>query len=212
MDWQTLLAGAIGVITTLITQYSIKLKTKADARKTNFEADNVLLESYNKLISKLESIKKDVEGENEKLRVEVRSYEDKRHEQNQKITNLQFKIIQLESAQMDLPIPMWLKDREGGILFLNKAYESLFLIPNGKDANDYIGSDDIKIWGKEIGALYKSHDLEVVQTGQIWNGKEKILIKGKIEIWQIIKYPRYFGNSIIGIAGVAIPPPPKINE
>ena len=86
------------------------------------------------------------------------------------------------------------------------------LIPNGKKAADYIGNSDIDVWGKEIGEAYQSHDMEVVNSGQVWNGSEKIMIKGKIEYWQIIKYPRYFGNSIIGIAGVAIPPLKKQDE
>lgn len=124
------------------------------------------------------------------------------------LSYLQNKIILLESAHMDLPIPMWLKDTQGVMLAVNSAYEKMFLIPNGKTSQDYVGNRDVDVWGPVLGAQYWSHDQKVLHTGQTFDGFETVVLDGVQMNYRIIKYIRYAGRAKIGIAGIAIPPGP----
>ena len=124
------------------------------------------------------------------------------------IADLRNKIILLESAHQDLPLPAWLKDMKGVMLALNAAYEETFLIPRGFEASDYIGKTDYDIWPEEAAKAYRKHDKHVMRTGKMWHGEEKIPLKNdpnEADIWTIIKYVRYSGRTKIGIAGIAIP-------
>ena len=124
------------------------------------------------------------------------------------LSYLQNKIILLESAHMDLPIPMWLKDTQGVMLAVNSAYEKMFLIPNGKTSQDYVGNRDVDVWGPVLGAQYWSHDQKVLYTGQTFDGFETVVLDGVEMNYRIIKYIRYAGRAKIGIAGIASPPGP----
>lgn len=122
------------------------------------------------------------------------------------VLGLRNQIILLESAHMDLPIPMWLKDTKGIMLALNASYEQTFLIPNGKTTSDYIGKTDIDVWGQEIGTQYWKHDQQVLRTGRKFDGKEIVEVDGEKTEYRVIKYARFAGRTKIGIAGLAIPP------
>lgn len=122
------------------------------------------------------------------------------------VAELRNKIVLLESAHQDLPLPAWLKDTKGTMLALNPTYEEMFLIPRGYTATDYIGNDDKAVWPPEIAEQYTKHDKMVLRSGKVWRGVENIPNEvGEIEEWNIIKYVRYSGRTKIGIAGIAIP-------
>lgn len=119
------------------------------------------------------------------------------------LADLRSKVILMESAHSDAPLPMWLKDINGRMLSVNKAYEESVLIPMGKTATDYIGKTDFDIWPKEIAAVFKKNDIEAIETGRaVWAIEE-----GNGQKYQVIKYIRYAGNIKLGIAGIAIPMP-----
>lgn len=127
------------------------------------------------------------------------------NELDSKVISLQNKITLLESAHQDLPIPMWLKDMDGVMLAVNASYEETFLIPNNKTIEDYIGKTDFDVWPKEVAESFRNHDKLVMRTKKVFNGEEDVLIGGEMIQYSIIKYPRYAGRVIIGIAGIAIP-------
>lgn len=121
--------------------------------------------------------------------------------------DLQNKLILLESAHHDLPFPQWLKDTNGYMLSLNKAYEDVFLKPAGKTASDYIGHTDEEIWGTEVAKQFAIGDQHARREKGYWIGIEPIQISGNdiSERWKIVKYARLVGGVVVGIAGIAIP-------
>ena len=128
--------------------------------------------------------------------------------------NLKTRLLIMESAHQDAPIPMWLKDTTGIMLALNPAYEAEFLAPLGATAKDYVGKTDLEFWqafvGDEAGAVvakdFAANDLHVQATRVMWLGVEKVAdASGRIQNYAIMKYPRLEGNFLIGIAGIAIP-------
>lgn len=123
------------------------------------------------------------------------------------VERLQNKVTLLESSHQDAPIPIWLKDRNGIMLALNPEYEKLFLVPIGKNREDYLYNSDYDIWPEDVAAEYVKNDQYVMRTKETWRGLETIVDhQGERSKWQIIKYPRKAGGVIIGIAGIAIPP------
>lgn len=144
--------------------------------------------------------------DNERLRKSISDYSLQVNKLNNQVQQLQTKIILLESGQMDLPFPMWLKGVDGTMLALNEAYEHTFLIPRGKNENDYIGRKDEEIWGEKYGKAFFENDLKVMRKKQpLFTIEDVPGLNGKVEKWKIIKYPRYAGRVVIGIGGVAIP-------
>lgn len=121
-----------------------------------------------------------------------------------KLLNLQNKLLLLETAHSDLPLPMWLKDLDGTVLSLNKAYEDAYLLPIGKTILDYLGHTDYEIWPKDVADAFANHDKMCLQKGRldamepVWNGVELTQVR-------VIKYVRKVNNVPIGIAGISIP-------
>ena len=137
--------------------------------------------------------------ENEILRLEL-------VEIHRDLGELKTKIMLLESAHTDAPLPMWLKDVSGKMLALNSEYEKQFLLPLGKTSMDYIGKTDDEIWPDHLAKQYKVTD-NLALVNDVWRGKETIVFPdGKEEQWSTVKYVRYAGKIKIGIAGLSIPP------
>lgn len=143
--------------------------------------------------------------DNDRLRKENETLKLELLEIHKDLSELRTKIILLESAHTDAPLPMWLKDVSGRMLALNSEYEKQFLTPIGRTALDYVGKYDEDIWPAEVAHEYKKHD-GLALLNDSWRGKETIYLNGVKEEWIIIKYVRYAGKVKIGIAGLAIPP------
>lgn len=158
------------------------------------------------------------------------SYQDLLDRQAIELNELKVRILSLEKENIELtarievltyssfesPLPAWVKSVDGRMIALNRAYEDLFLIPNNRTVDDYIGKTDEEFWGSlgapEVGRDYWETDLRVlatektirsIQTG-IFNKVKRDLI--------VYKYPYYTsygftGNrrQIVGVAGVAVP-------
>lgn len=121
------------------------------------------------------------------------------------LTNLKSKLVMLESAHFDLPLPQWLKDVDGRMLSINAEYEKTFLAPLGKEASDYIGKTDIEIWGEEAHEHFRKTDIKVYKTKKPAYVIEEVPDGiGGVTNYEIFKYPRFSGNVIIGIGGIAL--------
>lgn len=165
--------------------------------------------------SDFSEIVKQWQADNERLRVENQELKDMERVLAQKVSDLekrlndfQNKLVLLESAHLNLPVPMWLKDNNGIMMALNKAYEDAFLAPLGKSMTDYIGHDDTAIWDAETTAAFQRNDMAaMLSPKKVWYGTEPIIIKGNdiSTKWRVIKYVRYAGAVPIGIGGIAIP-------
>lgn len=119
---------------------------------------------------------------------------------------LKEKVNLLESSHMKVPLPMWLKDREGRMLSLNKHYEEVFLAPMGLTAQDYIGKTDFDIWPEEVARKFVDNDNRAFATNNTQYTLEPVPgTNGEITEWIIVKYIRYIDNIAVGIAGMALP-------
>lgn len=171
-------------------------------------------DDFNALISTWEKDNLRLREEVQRLDKRIQDVELMYSEQKKKADNLQTKLILLQTAHQDLPFPQWLKDIHGNMLALNRAYEDMFLRPNGLKAEDYIGKTDFDIWPEEIAKEYEKNDM-VVKTGRqpYWVGEESIMIADNdiSKEWKVIKYGRFMGRDYnnrpvcVGIAGMAIP-------
>lgn len=184
--WVTVIGSILsgGVLTALIQAFfgskSSRLNVAQDAMKD-------LLDRHTK--------------ENITLRQEVQKIGDLQVS----LERLRSKIALLESAHYDLPIPMWLKDVNGVMLAVNPAYEKQFLAPRGFYAKDYIGKTDKDIWPADIAKSYMDNDKQVLTTGEVYQGTEYAPDQHGVNHKLLtIKYPRYAGNFLIGIGGIAI--------
>lgn len=166
------------------------------------------------VLSRLLTAKKDnfqtlfdqLQKDNDRLRLELQKDREMIDKLNKKVNQQAIQIMLLESAHNDHPFPMWLKGVDGEMLSINPAYEDVFLAPRGKSMGDYIGQNDYNVWPKEIADKFWQNDLRVIRTRKTWRGREDIMnAAGGIEQWNIIKYPRFSGRTIIGIAGMAFP-------
>lgn len=149
------------------------------------------------------------------LEQDQRSLMDMRDELLKRINDLVIENAQLrarldlmESAQMNLPWPMWLKDKSGVMLALNPAYERKYLLPRGLTRSDYIGKRDIDVWPEEIARAFGENDRETAERGRVQDFWELIIVDGRREYERFLKYPRYVNGILIGIGGMQIPPEP----
>lgn len=125
----------------------------------------------------------------------------------QKINSMESKIMLMESAHHDLPLPQWLKDLNGTMLSLNAEYERIFLAPMGLKSEQYIGKNDVMVWGEETANHWRKLDFEVIKHRRHVFSTEKVPQGDETYVeWEILKYPRYAGNVIIGVGGIALKP------
>jgi hypothetical protein len=158
-----------------------------------------------------ESIANRYIDENDGLRADLRAATDRIESLNTRILGLerqlfglQNKLSMMESAHMDAPFPMWLKDVDGTMLALNQAYEDAFLAPFGKSASDYIGRKDMDVWGEATAAIYERND-HLAAAGHIVDVLEEVPLPTGVVSWRVIKYVRKVGRVPVGIAGLAVP-------
>lgn len=116
--------------------------------------------------------------------------------------------IILSSSHDSSPLPQWVKDDEGRVLAVNRAYERMFLIPRGYKVADYLHHTDESVWPQEIAEEFRRNDQEVWKRREVMDLLENIQhSSGEVKKMRIIKYPRYADGieQPIGIAGIAIP-------
>lgn len=126
----------------------------------------------------------------------------------QEVHELRTKLLLMESAHYDKPIPEWLKDLNGVMLSLNPAYERDFLKPYGVNSSDYIGKMDEEIWDEATAAAFRENDRRALTSPfKWWAGYETVVTKTghSLGVFLIFKYVRYSGTIPIGIAGLALP-------
>jgi len=127
---------------------------------------------------------------------------------DKEIANLRNQLMIFESANADVPVPIWLKDTQGVMLFVNEEYERAVLHPINKTSEDYVGFTDSNVWSKKVSKQFQSHDKEVmrkktsVEFTETWEGNNGITFEGRV-----LKYPRFMGGArktVIGIGGIIL--------
>jgi hypothetical protein len=159
------------------------------------ELIGTLLDRVNDLEDQVKTLSAKLEAQNKEMSdLRVRNKE------------LELRLSIMESAHLDSPLPQWIKDLSGRMISINSSYVENFLKPLGLNESDYVGKMDVDVWGEDIGREFRKHDQRVIETKKLWFGVERVLVAdGKKILHLIIKYPRYSGSTIVGIAGIALP-------
>ena len=141
----------------------------------------------------------DLERTVENLKTEV-------HRKDKEIQHLRNQLLIFESSHSDVPVPIWLKDTNGVMLFLNDEYEKTVLRPLNRTKEDYIGETDFKIFSPEVASNFRKHDRRVktqkkpIRFKERWKGADGADYEG-----DVIKYPRFLNrDTVIGIGGIII--------
>lgn len=195
MDWTLIITGLISALAGggLASYFNYRLGHK----KENTNEFSILLEQYKLL-------RKDDTEEINSLKNRIKELEDKDLELMLEIQSLKHQLMFFESSHLDIPLPNWLKDTSGKMLFLNKDYEELFLKPRGFSANDYIGQNDFSVWEDEVAKHFIQNDRQVIRTKKPYKWVEEIEIDGKPLYLEVFEYPRKFKDVIIGIGGIVL--------
>ena len=185
-------AISTGVITQIANYLVQRRRIQIDSKKSDNDITMSMMEK--------------LELDNKRLREEEETNSKRLVELERRLTELTQTVMLMESAHQDLPLPQWLKDRNGIMLAFNQSYEETFLVPIGVTKNEYIGRSDYDIWPEEIAKQYAINDRKVLLSRVVWEGEEDVQTPDGVGKWRVIKYPRFSGNILIGIAGIAIPP------
>lgn len=102
----------------------------------------------------------------------------------------------LEATSWDLPFPYWLKDMQCQMIYINQKYEKTFNVRSV----DYIGKKDSDVWSTDEAAKFNANDMKLI-NGEI----EYLTDDQEVPGYVVIKWKRWAGNILIGVAGMCIP-------
>ncbi len=183
----------VGYVAILIGSITAFLRMLIPARRRNFEA---LTDRQEKYADRHEA---DLERLHDRLDREEKDHDHCKAENER----LRASIMYIQSSQMDIPLPLWIKDMDGILISCNKAYEDQFLKPIGITAQDYIGRPDWEIWGKEFAKKIAAHERQLVVSRKELRGTDYIPVEeGKTVKTSWIKYPLFKNGTMIGHAGI----------
>lgn len=184
--------GALGAV---INGY---FNSKTEDKKTEIDASDRLISQWEKLLEPLQSRVKELE-------LQIEEFRQREIKHKEEISTLKNQLIIFESSHSDIPLPMWMKDIDGKMVFLNRLYEDQFLIPRGYTMHDYIGKYDSDVWSPEIAEVFAQHDKKVIRNKRYIREIEKIEDgAGSHYYADILKYPRMLNNKVIGISGIVM--------
>jgi len=96
---------------------------------------------------------------------------------------------------------VWLKDKEGRFLAINKA----FALACGRETPDeVIGKTDLDVWPKELAEKYRADDIEVMKQNKSLIVEELIVDQGETKWFKTFKTPIFDETGqVIGTTGYA---------
>jgi PAS domain-containing protein len=202
MDWGYIITALATAVTTVVGQWGINRATRKKERRDDFqELKDGYADEYNRLKTEIDTIKqKEEECTQRNLELEGKFMK----------LSAQFRLFQISKPQLEAPA--WVKDPNGVMLALNDAYEKAYLIPLGKTREDYIGKNDIEMWGAEIGEEYMKLDKRVILEGRPLSTIEPLHTRSGIKSVYVIKYPLTVPGVegqepfVMGIGGQTVEP------
>jgi PAS domain-containing protein len=214
---QILAGGVLGII----LSYIINNK-KVEKDKYTLLFEKLMLESDN-LRQQIRELSQDCERKTfmlqqemllakEKHVIELADHNKKLAILENSVNNHHMQIIMLESSHSYSPYPIWLKDMNGIMLYVNEAYVETFLKPQKKTRSDILGKSVLNIWSDHVAKKLMQFDSEILRQDAAYNYyfedylRLKTLDDSIDMVYRIIKYKRYYEKTLIGIAGMAIPP------
>jgi len=140
----------------------------------------------------------------EALTQRIEKLEHQSKEDQIEIHMLQNKLLIFEGSHTDIPLPTWLKDTSGKMLFLNTQYEEFYLLTRGYVMDDYIGNDDHAVWDDQTAIAFRKHDNRVMRSKQSIRFIEQVVIN-EVQYWiEVLKWPRKLKEKVIGIGGMEL--------
>jgi hypothetical protein len=203
MDWNSIIPSLIGVLGG--GTVGAILMYKLGSRKQDVNEFTSIISEYKNLMEK-----QDIRFI--ALEKKVSSLEE-RHEKNQhligkyekEVSDLRNQLLIFEGSHIDLPLPMWMKDTKGTMIFLNDYYEDALLAPMSHSMRDYLGKNDYAIWPKDIAEKSISNDKAVMRTKKSLRTVETLSDgSGGVYYADVLRYPRKLNNNIIGVSGIIL--------
>ena len=182
--------GALGaVINGYFTSQTEDKRTDLDATDRLVKHWEELLKPLRDRVDQLETALEDEREISSKYRTELSS--------------LRNKLMIFESSHFDLPLPMWMKDVKGRMIFMNDVCQDLVLAPLNLNIEDYLGKTDSEFWGEDFGKQFAKTDAKVLRTKKPLEVVHTFYDATNTEIKaMVLKYPRFHGNEIIGVGGL----------
>lgn len=175
-------------------------------RKQDESEFSTLVDRWQELYEKQLEKEQRQEKRINKLEKEVEILKKESIKKDDVIQELQHQLVIFESSHADVPVPIWLKDTSGKMLYVNSEYARQILNPIGLGAESYIGKKDADVWGEEIAKKFIAHDKKVmrlkrsIEFTEVWRGANGIEFEGRV-----IKYPRFLNRkTVIGVGGIIL--------
>lgn len=191
-------SGGIGVIIVALINFTVSTKS-LDINKESY-IDERYIELVKTCLSENEKLKKNVEL----LQLQNNDLYKKDFINQIELNKLKSQYYLLDGQIRSAPFPMWQKDINLKMQWLNPAYEIIFLKELGFTAMDYIGKYDSDIWGQETGMIFSKHDNQVIKQRKELTFIEYVKkCNGCSEVYklQVLKYPIIVGNNVVGVGG-----------
>lgn len=105
----------------------------------------------------------------------------------------------------NLPVPAWCKGPDGKMLWINYEYSQQW----GIRPNDYEGKFDYDVWGAEVAAHFREHDLRVIHDRVTLATTEHVPDRindptSPTRKWMIRKFPVFNSKAeVIAVGGIA---------
>lgn len=101
------------------------------------------------------------------------------------------------------PLPMWIKDTTGSMMFFNESYAKTY----GIDVMQYINQKDSSIWPKEIADNFVSNDIDVIHTSvgykiEVLPTTNKHKPSSAQDYITVVKWRVTYEGQVIGVAGI----------
>jgi hypothetical protein len=196
----TIWTSMLGLVGIFITYLSMKPTRKAKAKILTAKADKSFADNYEMLANTLHTELNELKEKVDKIEEDNTRKEKEIVDLQEEIIYLKLQISNFELFDLDIPASMWLKDKKGTILSVNQEYEDTFLEPLKLEIKDIIGKKEEEFL-PSLSVYSKLHDRRILKTRLPISHVETI----KGEKFQVLRYLKYSGNNIIGIAGLAIP-------
>lgn len=100
------------------------------------------------------------------------------------------------SSKYNYPFPFWIKNIDGTMMYINKAYEKAFNITKAY----YVGKKDNEVWGEEKAMVYRASDIEARNSP--YNYK---IFEQEAENWTVVKWSNKIGDVVVADYGCCFP-------
>lgn len=187
-----------GGIVKMLEWLSTKINSKKQADRDDFKE---LLLQYKTLY---ESSKK----ESEFFKEAEKNCEKRINEITKELSRINNQVNMLNHAQLTLPYPMWFKDTNFVMMYLNDEFEKQFLLPRKLCRADYIGKTDGQMWGEENVKQYHKSDIATLHGKKGFTFVEESIPESVGQFgsnWSVNKWVVTFNDTKIGVAGICLP-------